>query len=297
MGDIHPSVRVEDGKFVVYFSNNAKGYHDGTTSNEIFKTILDKDGKIITERQRIENYPPIRPPHVDPKSGKFVDELVELALKSPGKNLEKDSDTIHSTFTHNGETAEVLSFDELMPWQVGQIDEKAIVAGVIVLAASPKIPDEMYMRWPLEFHSYDLETTRHLHSVRIGVPERIYSFPLVSNIVAHGDHAYMASMDRSRKGNSLQLSRFNPRTGEISNKRVSWGAGNSRPSIGVIGEKMLIAFHVPIFRRDADVPTLKAEIIYQHLDLSEFFKRRANPWNFMRESLNDCWFWTPDLAE
>lgn len=268
MGDIDPDVRVENSNFVIYFRNSVLGEKGGSVVNKIFKSILDKEGKIIVDRQQIVARPPVRPPHVDPKIGKSVDELMDLALLGTEKDRKKGEGTIYSTFTEDGHEREIIG----SKGQLAQINAKGFVAGAIVLAVSPKIPNEERMSRPLEFHSYDPDTTQRIHSARIGIPERIYSFPPVSNIVAHDSHAYMASMIQSKEGNFLHLSRFNPRTGDVVNKRVSLGAGNSSPSIEVIGDKMLIAFHRPQFFHEEGKPKLEAKIIHQDVNLSEFFK-------------------------
>ena len=122
----------------------------------------------------------------------------------------------------------------------------------MLLIATPKLEGGVKMAdQPFVAHVFS-EGGELLHSEALGVPFRIYFFALQSRVLAHGKHAYVAWMDRQRDRSGhlrearLMLTRIGPATGDVVTRKIGVGHHNTMPSIGAIGDRMLIAFH----RRD-----------------------------------------------
>ena len=51
VGDVHPSVRVENGLFAVYFSNNMIG---DSNDRSFFRAVYSSDGQLVAPRHPVD---------------------------------------------------------------------------------------------------------------------------------------------------------------------------------------------------------------------------------------------------
>ncbi|MBB5353138.1 hypothetical protein HNR46_003391 [Haloferula luteola] len=260
-GDIEPSVRVENGRFAVYFRN--------TTDEQSYKSVLAADGTFLSRRQKSEPPPEIGPP-------------VELDEELEGIHvLTQDAYYVFPEWDpkHNGkpfmvkiEGREVAKMP--LEWgdrYVSMIHGAAISGDTVVVTASPKEPTKVGEDFLFMIHSFKMSSAKLLHSVIIGDPIRVYWFPQDSNVLIHDGFAYVAWMSFDSDESKLNFSQFDPATGQCVTHELGRGWGNSSASIGIIGESALICFHRRVDRVVGDEMTSLAEIVYEDRNLPELF--------------------------
>ena len=260
-GDIHPSVRVEDGRFAVYFRN--------TTDEQSYKSVVAADGTFVSRRQKSEPPPEIAPP-ID------LDEELE-GINVPTQEAfyvfpEWERKHHGKPFMVKIEGREVAKIP--LGWgdkHVSMIHGAAISGDTVVVTASPKEPTKEEEDFPFMIHSFSLSSAQPIHSAIIGNPTRIYWFPQDSNVLIHDGFAYVAWMGFDGNESILNFSRFNPATGQCVTRKLGRGWGNSSASIGIIEESVLICFHRRVDRVVGDEVTWLAEIAYEHRSLPELF--------------------------
>lgn len=258
-GDIHPMVRIENHQFAVYFRNNIE--------KQTYKSLIAANGTALSMRQKSQPPSPIARP-------------VPLAEELEGINVPtKGAFYVFPEWErkHKGSPFMVQIVDQKvkkipLAWGgafISIVHAAAISDEAIVLTTSPKEPKEAGSEFPFTFHSFDPKSFKKLHSTNIGTPIRVYWFPMASNVILESGHAYVAWMGVN---GSLNLTRFDPLSGRCETRKISRGWGNSSPSIGVIGDEVLICFH-----RRGDLMTggssHQAEIAYEHRVLSTLFEK------------------------
>ncbi len=115
------------------------------------------------------------------------------------------------------------------------------------------------------------------HSSAIGKPSRVYTFPRSSNLVAAGEnHAYIVWMAKG-KGTKLKLSRVDLKTGKVATRDLRDGHDNTYPSIGLIGDRLMVAFHNRIINKPKDdaIPGLArivTEVVSVESEIAQTFE-------------------------
>jgi hypothetical protein len=77
----------------------------------------------------------------------------------------------------------------------------------------------------------------------VGIPIRIYDFPVSSNVCVHTNQAYVAWMTIENETAILKLSQMDLTSGSITTRSVGVGFGNSSVSIAALNDSLLIAHH------------------------------------------------------
>jgi hypothetical protein len=261
-GDIHPFVKVEGEQFAIYFYNSE--------SESKLKTTLGKDKKVIKDRESVSAFPAESLP-------------IELPEEQTGVNVpQADAFYVIPQWhrKHQGKPFILRLKDHQkarisLEWHDLEIDE---VHGAdfgdsyYIMVASKVIPEEQepWDPYPFYFFAFSRESGKISKAVSIGDPIRIYEFPCASEVVFSGGHAYISWMGQGPKKNTvLNLSKFDPSTGRITTKTISDGHGNASPSIGIIGDQIVVAFHRPT--NLTSYFGSGAKIVRKHLSLKTVF--------------------------
>ncbi len=261
-GDVHPRIVIEKGNFAVYFNNNK------TKKN--LKTTLDPSGKIIKARIPILAFPSQPLPLKLPEDQTGVNISKPDAFYVIPEWHRKHAGKPHILKLKDGKKT-VIKID----WGDTEIDEvhgAAFEDKFYVLAASKVLPEERdpYLLSPFHFYAFSKKSLKIHKSAEIGKPLRIYSFPQASKVSNNKGYSYIAWMGPNEdEGPELYLSQFDPITGKIITKKISKGHGNSSPSIGIINDKILIAFHKP--SQSISYYGEKSKILYIHKSLKNLF--------------------------
>jgi len=266
LGDVYPIVRVEGDKFVIYFKNNAE--------KKNYKTVIGADGKVISERKHSEPIPLTVSP-------------VELSEKEEGIKL-KWGDSFYAipdwTRRHKGkpwvlkiknEKKEKIELD----WGrtgIALVHGAAIYEGGFVLCSSKhrtkkedRKKDVPFWVYPFALNAFTPDG-KSVSSHEIGIPYRIYDFPCDSSVICDGDgRAYIAWMGgiEDRKP-VVNLTRFVPETGKLETRRIARGHSNTSPSIGLIGDRILVAWH----EKSGEERTGRARIAVKTLSCEKIFR-------------------------
>jgi len=262
-GDVHPDVRVEGNRFTIYFRNNRE--------EQSYKTILEKDGSVISKRKKSTEAPKLKLPLPLPENLQGINIQTEEAFYVFPEWERKHKGKPFFLKIIRDKTEKVY-----LDWDKTHIDEvhgAGITKEEVVITTSATRPKDDKKGWPFTFNSFDRKTHKRLHSSDIGVPTRVYSFPRDSNVAIYEGYAYVAWMGRNGDELALKLSRFDPSSGLVETRRISRGWGNSSPSIGLIDENLLIAFHRREIRIKDDKHTYQAEIVYKRVQIHELFKK------------------------
>ena len=268
LGDVYPEVRVEDGKFAVYFTNNGE--------KKSYRSILNADGKVVSERKPVEKIPRLENPQW--AVGEGLDTVVRFSGKRAFFTIPHSAGGTPPAvikFTPDGEREEIE-----LDWgghDIHLVHTAAATDDGFAIIASGKPPQEHRDRYPFTFFQFS-KTGELQHAKEIGAPTRVYFFPSQSQLLVHEGHAYVAWMRILHAGRAiaetgLVLSRFNLKNGEMSMAEVTPDGGhwNTKPSIGAIGDRLLIAFHYRLPRLPTDGIEGVARIKARSVSLKELF--------------------------
>jgi len=261
-GDIHPRVTIKDKQFIVYYKNSI--------FKKQYKTTIAIDGKII-------------------KSGEVTSDLPAdaLPLKLPEEQtginiLRPDAYYVIPEWKrkHNGKPY-ILQLKQKqqkrinLAWgktKIDQVHGAAFSNNAYILNASRLLPDDRDINTlsPFYFYVFSQESKKLIHTSKIGYPIRIYDFPRSSEVIHSNGYAYLAWMGSDDNQKSiLNLTQLNPATGKTVTRKICAGNWNSSPSIGIIEDNILIAYHKKSPPNDRLIK--EARIMYQHRMLNEIF--------------------------
>ena len=259
-GDVYPTVTVDGDRFVIYFANNSEtrwnlagwgcrnysyDYYEESWQN-LYRTIIGIDGKLIESRKRIYRVPP--PPRESEWLQKFTRSLTVVGA----------------------EEFHPIWFDDY-PLDVGSITEYG--EQLICHVSGMCDPDELDKPFPFYFALIN-PLTGIVRAAKIGNPFHIYYFAIASEIRIIDGKAYMAwgwdgqmrhtAVPRElqpyppKSGNwvyedkiayryacRLVLSRWDMKSDRVEHfflpGRIDW---NTHLSMNALGDKLLIAWHV-----------------------------------------------------
>jgi len=228
-GDVHPHVKVEDGKFVIYFRN--------TEGEKTLRTTLGTDGTILKERE----YVPSTPDDKLPQGSAEVEAGIILPQPEACYVIPRNRPQTGKRFVLKLEGEKTTQLDlEWDSWENAWVHGALFTDKFLVLTASRS----RGATGPVFFCAFSRESWAVEKEEPFGKPIRIYGLPRVSEVSAWKGHAYCAWMGSEKdKGTALNLSQFDPKTGRTITKRISKGHWNSSPSIAILDGNIAIAFH------------------------------------------------------
>lgn len=249
-GDVQPRIHIEGGKFAVYFGNNTEkepkypmqlktGHYPPYYS--IYKTVFTVDGTKISDREPSDHPPVLTPP-------------IELPEELEGINVQADDAFFvvpEWRRKHKGRPFVLRIKDGRretikLRWDKPSIDivhGAAVTPTSFVLLTSDVRPADSDAGYPFAFHVFDRSTQSETVSKRVGIPIRIYDFPVSSNVCVHTNQAYVAWMTIENEAAILKLSQIDLTSGSIATRSVGVGFGNSSVSIAALDDSLLIAHH------------------------------------------------------
>lgn len=227
-GDVHASVRVEDGQFAVYFKNNQDKGH--------YRSQFGPNGSLLSERVKLDAAPVLEP------VGKFRKQDTGLAIRQGADWLVMPD----WQWKHKGRP-KVLKVRagklvERIALNWGRVDVDIVhaftptEAGYVVLAST---------KADKAFHLYafgrDGKAPARLHEV--GVPYRIYDFPRSSSLSLHRGQVVVCWLTRDGR---LVATLWDPTSGERDQitlrEKLGW---NTTLDAAVIGDVLFVAWHAP----------------------------------------------------
>jgi hypothetical protein len=236
LGDVHPSVQVENGNFVVYFQDNtapsAASDADEQAPAAVFRVVYSPAGDLLAPRHR-------RPgANLDAlhrwreaEIARLGDETIQVA--GLGK---RDTEPPSYSVSRGGGTE-----TRRLPWPGNRPEYVHNVAAtndsLLVAAASA---DKLYLH---QFSRYD---TSRVDSVLIGEPEFIYMFPVASNVVVVNGRFWIGWIrwNRATKRYEAVLSTWSREMPEPAHTVFDQPAdGNSHMALAVIGDRLCLAYH------------------------------------------------------
>lgn len=231
IGDIHPYVSVENGKFAVSFSNSDRGTMPLVP---MYRMIFDRDGELFLPRHAIEEERVRNIPAWYGGTVRFHD----------GNNYRIDGSAMNLRV--ESESGEVRSY--VLPWENGkcpfQIFEDFAVAEKLYLLGT--IMGDSVRDPEFFLAEFDLNNLRTPLFKKLGRVETIYDFPVCSPLVVDGDRVAVAWMGKpaGEEGRAFVLSTLDPDTGEIRSRSLDadpmW---NTSISMASIRGRLCIAWH------------------------------------------------------
>lgn len=227
-GDVHPRVRVEDGRFAVYFENNQDKGH--------YRSLYAADGKPISERVQLEGTPPLVP------AGTFAKSDTGLAVRQGTDWLVmpdwqwKHRGRPGVIRVRNGKVVERM----VLNWGQAEIDIVhafyPVKDGYVVLASTKGDP---------AFHLYAFADGGKAvpRVLEVGVPYRIYDFPRSSSLSLHRGRVVFCWLTKDER---LVATRWDPNSGAVDSltlrEKLGW---NTTLDAAIIGDNLLVAWHAP----------------------------------------------------
>lgn len=269
IGDVHPKVVVEGDRFAVYFQNNE---NDDFANRPKFKSILDREGKVITDRELVTEIP--NDPIPEYVSNEHVpDEFTQgpdAFFTISNWETDENGNPILMQWTRKKQREIPLDWDDSL---IGWIYGLAVTESAYILTVSqtkPLEPDPKGADKILRWYVFSRNEPQNLTILDIGNPVRIYDFPQTSEYKTFANCVYVAWMGWEKdRGHGLFLTQLDLDKMTAISKRVSDGHGNSPPSIGLLDGKILIAHHKP--KTMLSYMGKDARVVTHCLSLAEFF--------------------------
>ena len=260
-GDVRPRVLVSEGRFEIYFANNAETEHTYESKAgrwfdpwmNVYRTVITADGNVIAERKAIENpktpIPDRRWSWNDPR---YVGEEGFLHIWEKERRIYLARFRPVSNRSDAGSPEDGIEHIEDVLWT----DRTAWV-----VLAPPPAGGSTYDPYPFYFEIIDRKTGKN-RRVAIGKPCRIYYFPVASALVRLGDWVYLAWIRELPAGfvdvpveggevarmeavrYELILTRIHTTDSKVSHSIVS-APGSSNVSLSMAGQqgRLLVAHH------------------------------------------------------
>jgi hypothetical protein len=217
-GDTHPFVVVEQGRFVIHFTNNQ--------DRRNYRMVLSAAGEIVSPRSAVS-------------AAEFADyearykrrELEGRRYVFPQWERQHQGKPFYDVL-ETGRPAQRVQ----LPWgsrKVNIVHDALVTSQEVVLLVTPE----------LQLCSFTRTGPRAAGpvSLRLGEPYRIYDFPIASNIARFRQAYLVCWIDKSQR---LLLTWWNPVTGRHQTveleAKTDW---NTAISIAVAGDTLLIAHH------------------------------------------------------
>lgn len=250
-GEVRPLVVANGNQFELYFTDDRNKTTDWQGRG--YRSIFALDGTPISIHERFKG----KIEGVDDSIATH-DLLFENNL--PYLDLGPDRDSMKKIFFH----PPVTKCEDfcILRWLPG----RQIAARFSALSPKEK------SHGSFSLGVFDLDSGKHLRSVKIGFPGRIYHFAVTSPVLVHGNELVIAWMEvrtfevtknGKEEGCRVVLTRWNPKTGGLCHRVVRPAfSDNASISIGAIGNRVMVAW--------SNYGPVKTEVV--SLDSKEFAK-------------------------
>ncbi len=254
-GDVHPTVQVEDGKFVVYFSSNTEPKIEtpgepgepNSRREPVYKTVLSPEGKVLEQRVPVQPSPDL-----------FPEWLKRLRDGDPFGVFDQQKEPLLPAEWPDGKRPD---------------DLKGItIFGNRVFFYFTGGKDESF-----RMGVYDLDQKKLLQSAVIGNPGRIYSFASASEVIARENEAWIAWIEERNvkrepspdgtagsysSDTQVVVSRWDLEKNRVTHLPIRQTINdNISLSLNRIGDHLLVAWH-------EGIGASGSRIEIKHIDLS-----------------------------
>ena len=227
-GDVHASVHVEDGQFVVTFSNNQDKGH--------YRSLYGPDGTLRSQRVKLDAAPALGP------VGKFKKQDTGLAVRQGADWLVmpdwqgKHKGRPQVLKISKGKVIERIALN----W--GQVKVDIVHAftptktGYVVLASTKG--DEAF-----QLYAFGAQGKASPKMLEVGTPYRIYDFPRSSSLSLHEGRVVVCWLSKDER---LMATRWDPASGAVDKislrDKLGW---NTALDAAVIGDVLFVVWHAP----------------------------------------------------
>ena len=253
-GEIHPIVRAEEGKFAIYYQKT--DWKCGLPSGDLtYKLIFDVKGKCL-DGELLE-------PLVHHKV--FLGERLRNPDGDLVKRVENTKNILFSQYTRFQKEIcfWVLSLGEKwtkikLRWTLKEPCKiKAVIRSkeYYALITETSIETKTYPFYNLTYYLNVIsrQDDSLLYKLKIGQPYlHLYGTWLIS-IQLSGDNLYFTWNELHDEQNNLvsyNLSRVNLKTKKLTTKSVAIGGANTVPTVAVIDDTALFAYHKPTIKME-----------------------------------------------
>jgi len=230
VGDVHPTVRVENGNFAVYFRNNTVG---DSNYPEYFRVLYSPDGKLLAPRHDID---PAEVPGL-------TERYSSLSSVSEGKHYSVPKyHRLHFGRPYYTVQQYGRAQRYKIPWpddtQIEGVHDMVVADGVMWLAGPLQEKENLYLfRYPLD--SLEPPAQQDLGNVAM-----IYTFPVASNLVVIKGACYIVWNRYQDEKLNLVLTKWDGASGKVTDVVLSENVDfNLSISLAHIGDKLCIAYH------------------------------------------------------
>lgn len=236
VGDVHPQVVVENGRFAVYFRPN---WDSGYSANQ-FRVIYSKLGELIAPRHL---------PSAEPKG--YVPVWDGGSAKSFGRSeVRVDAQAKIAEFTGEdgiSRSHRLLWKDGIMPFHM--VEDFSASETHLALLGTFQDPDDPW-HTELAVAVFDLHRLALPVIIRLGEVATIYDFPTCSNLIESNGQFHFAWMGRELgadvggDGHALRLSSIDPVRNKSHSLKLdadyNW---NTHLSMAAVEDRICIAWH------------------------------------------------------
>ncbi|HRQ90821.1 MAG TPA: hypothetical protein PLA50_18675 [Bacteroidia bacterium] len=223
VGDVHPAVMVENGRFSVYFRNNERAAE--------FRKVYRSSGKLAIPRHRVKE---------TPDSGR------RARRTEGGRSFSLDEECRNLIIRSGDEVSGKIA----LPWPGGKMPTRCrdyvVVGGWLVMLGTLPHPDSPDQRTLLTLSFFDWQHPGPPKTLHLGEVATIYFSPTSSPLAPVGDRLALAWMGQPEGQEDRQ---FCLTTVDASGQRLAtrkladayqW---NTTISVAAIGSRLCIAWH------------------------------------------------------
>jgi hypothetical protein len=238
VGDIHPVVRVENGNFAIYFTNNAVGDDNSQVG---CRTVYSPTGKLLAPRHNADS---------------SVIDSFDQSLNGLTCIVGTQTYSVPDYYReHLGKPYYFLRSDagnerHKIPWpdgtSINDLNDIAVSEGILWLSGCPSNQQNLFL------YHYTIGSLESPKEIKLGQVGMIYDFPVASNLVVVNGASYIVWCRSQEDHMELVLSKWDGvsehAVDTVLAKKVDF---NLSISIAAIGDHLCVAYH---HSRDGDYP-------------------------------------------